>query len=608
MQVNKRTAAGRNGVAAGSVWESRMKIDQGKGGIKVFNGRENPQQEVEEEEDDDKGTGLKSIRTVGRNRRTWKSGIEGDPVQLKKSRSELLKKLAVDFNKDKIFKGRFRKTALSNGNYEDEDEENVEDEEKEMEKEIEKIDIKEMNSAEEKQRTIEEKDKIHQIHEIPISVSSPWAEEKIHEQPISAFKQMSVTNKEKLQKIQAKLRKIHESPTSPFKQWNDAEREKANQIHEIPPSPFRHRSDEEKEKLHQIHEIPISPIKKRCVGEKDKIQQIHEIPEYFEKQRSLAEKQKLYQFHEIPTSPDEEKKPPLSTDHPSVDPDLRKPPPIAVAVAVEETFENKHETHNRLQSIVGLVMWRDLPKSAFVFGLGAFILLSSSLTKDLNFSLVSSISYLGLFYLAAIFLYKSIICRGAVDFEEGSQNYIVGEEEAIWVLKLILPYFNELLINMRGLFSGDPATTMKLATLLFVLARCGNSITIWTMTRLAFFGVFTLPKFFSAYSTQITGYGKFWVRRFRDAWDSCTHKKVVAATMFTFIWNSSSITARIWAVFMLIVAVRFYQQSSLSPSTINEEWCEEEAQQDSKGGQCMEQKVGGSTQANVEKEKEKKRS
>lgn len=59
---------------------------------------------------------------------------------------------------------------------------------------------------------------------------------------------------------------------------------------------------------------------------------------------------------------------------------------------------------------------------------------------------------------------------------------------------------------------------------------------------------------------------------------------------------------------MLIVAVRFYQQSSLSPSTINEEWCEEEAQQDSKGGQCMEQKVGGSTQANVEKEKEKKRS
>ena len=32
--------------------------------------------------------------------------------------------------------------------------------------------------------------------------------QEIHEQPISPFKQKSVTNKEKLQKIQAKLRKI----------------------------------------------------------------------------------------------------------------------------------------------------------------------------------------------------------------------------------------------------------------------------------------------------------------------------------------------------------------------------------------------------------------
>jgi hypothetical protein len=34
---------------------------------------------------------------------------------------------------------------------------------------------------------------------------------------------------------------------------------------------------------------------------------------------------------------------------------------------------------------VDLVMWRDVSKSAFVFGLGTFMLVSSSHAKDLNF-------------------------------------------------------------------------------------------------------------------------------------------------------------------------------------------------------------------------------
>lgn len=40
-------------------------------------------------------------------------------------------------------------------------------------------------------------------------------------------------------------------------------------------------------------------------------------------------------------------------------------------------------------------------------------------------------------------------------------SYVVGEEEAFWLLKLVLPYLNEFLIKLRALFSGDPATTMK---------------------------------------------------------------------------------------------------------------------------------------------------
>lgn len=41
--------------------------------------------------------------------------------------------------------------------------------------------------------------------------------------------------------------------------------------------------------------------------------------------------------------------------------------------------------------------------------------------------------------------------------------------------------------------------------------------------------------------------GNFWIHRFRDAWDSCTHKKAVALSVFGLVWNLSSVVARIWA-------------------------------------------------------------
>ncbi|MBA0835867.1 hypothetical protein Goarm_008120 [Gossypium armourianum] len=170
--------------------------------------------------------------------------------------------------------------------------------------------------------------------------------------------------------------------------------------------------------------------------------------------------------------------------------------------------------------------------------MGTFIIISSSYTQDLNISFISATSYVCLVYLAAIFLYRSIICRGVVDVDELS--YVVGEEEAFWLLKLVLPYLNEFLIKLRALFSGDPATTMKLAVLLFVLARCGSSITIWKMTKL-------------------------------DAWESCTHKNAVATAIFTLVWNLCSFVGRVWAAFMLFVALRYYQQKM-----VTDDWVEDE--------------------------------
>ncbi|KAG5020148.1 hypothetical protein JHK87_016003 [Glycine soja] len=204
------------------------------------------------------------------------------------------------------------------------------------------------------------------------------------------------------------------------------------------------------------------------------------------------------------------------------------------------------QTQSKLQSLVELIMWRDVSRSAFVFGFGSFIIVSSSYAKDINL-------------------------RGIINVEDS--NYVVGEEDAIWMLKLILPYLNEFLSKLKALFSGDPGTTIKLAVLLFVLARCGSYITVWKMAKFGFFGVFTVPKICSSYSAQLTEYGNFWIRRFRDAWDSCTHKKAVALGIFGLVWNLSSVVARIWAVFVLFAAFRYYQQHYL----VRDEWGEDEA-------------------------------
>lgn len=52
------------------------------------------------------------------------------------------------------------------------------------------------------------------------------------------------------------------------------------------------------------------------------------------------------------------------------------------------------------------------------------------------------------------------IGRGNMDNKD-EEEYVVGEEEAVWLIKLVLPYLNEFLSKLRSLFSGDPATTMK---------------------------------------------------------------------------------------------------------------------------------------------------
>ncbi|KAJ8640901.1 hypothetical protein MRB53_017595 [Persea americana] len=43
---------------------------------------------------------------------------------------------------------------------------------------------------------------------------------------------------------------------------------------------------------------------------------------------------------------------------------------LQLQLQLKKHLRDTQETHNNMESIVGLVMWRDVPKSAFVFGLG----------------------------------------------------------------------------------------------------------------------------------------------------------------------------------------------------------------------------------------------
>ncbi|KAK6151598.1 hypothetical protein DH2020_014233 [Rehmannia glutinosa] len=113
--------------------------------------------------------------------------------------------------------------------------------------------------------------------------------------------------------------------------------------------------------------------------------------------------------------------------------------------------------------------------------------------------------------------------------------------------------YKALVSTLNLLWKNDKFCLWQLAVLLFILARCGSSITIWKMAKLGFIGVFTVPKICSTYSTQLTAYA-------------------VAFAIFTLVWNLSSVVARIWAVFMLFVAFKYYQQS-----LIRGEWAKEEA-------------------------------
>ena len=53
--------------------------------------------------------------------------------------------------------------------------------------------------------------------------------------------------------------------------------------------------------------------------------------------------------------------------------------------------------------------------------------------------------------------------RGVVEEEERHRGVGVKEEDVKRMLRVIMPYLNESLLQLRALFSGDPSTTLKVS-------------------------------------------------------------------------------------------------------------------------------------------------
>ncbi|KAJ6731745.1 RETICULON-LIKE PROTEIN B21 [Salix purpurea] len=722
MDVSRRGVGVKTSVVAGSVWENRMKLDEVKGGIKVFNGEENVGESGSSNGDAGKkmvkrghtGTGA-SVAMSGK-RRTWKSESFDGPIQIAKGKNseQLCKELSVSVDGIKKNPGQARKGRSEGSNKElslsvdgiDKSSIQAKKGSKEIDgivrspipvkkgrsepnKEVgvsadgnekspgqirkQRSDIKEVVESGVELRKVKsdsvkvlelseigkdpvlggvernsvqlrmaksEADKVLDesvsgIEKIPPEIEENGSEETCKESGVCQEKVISISEtNESIEKPPPKL--LFDNPPPPRDDDDDVvidgdediegdedEEEIAIQIEKKSLDIKEINISEEKIKKVETNVADQKPAKVETnvadqkpakvetnvaeqkpakvetnVAEKKSTKVEICIPEQKPK-RVVSEVKKVQQFNNrtAPTSSIVNKQPPPVIKRATLYQNLAKAaanPSIPVANG-HQKFKETHR-HSKLQNLVDLVMWRDISRSTLAFGMGTFIIISSSYSKDLNVSFISVMSYLGLVYLATIFLYRSLIRRGVIGIDDDDDgSYVLGEGEAIWLLRLVLPYLNECLLKIRALFSGDPATTMKMAVLLFVFARCGSSITVWKMAKLGFFGVFTVPKVCSSYSPQLTAYGKFWIRRFRDAWESCSHKKAVALGIFTLVWNLSSMVARIWAVFMMFVAVRYYQQTMERDDWVVEEE-EEEEEVDTEADGTWHEDIGGQRQ------------
>eukprot|EP00249_Psilotum_nudum_P004505 c18017_g1_i1 orf=221-1849(+) len=220
-------------------------------------------------------------------------------------------------------------------------------------------------------------------------------------------------------------------------------------------------------------------------------------------------------------------------------------------------MQNCLESSDWLQLLVDIILWRHVPRSSLLFGVGCFCIFSASVIHDINYNIVTILAYFSLFYLGAAFFRYSI---GHGEISQSSR-YEICEADALKVIRAILPAINFVLRKMSLLFSGEPAMTLKVAMTLWLLAQSGYIMNLWTLARLAYFALFIIPKCCLCYQDQLRGYTQSLLLWCTMTWNSCSHKKAILFAAFAVAWNFFSISSCIFGVFILVVALRTYRQS-----------------------------------------------
>lgn len=209
--------------------------------------------------------------------------------------------------------------------------------------------------------------------------------------------------------------------------------------------------------------------------------------------------------------------------------------------------------------ILELIMWNDIAKSSLWFGFGSLCFISSCFARDFSFSMVSAISQLGLLFLAMAFFYNSFSQR-----HDQKSEFKLKEEDIICATRAILPAANAAIAMTRKLFSGEPSMTLKMTPILLFASEYGHLITLWRLLAIGFFISFTVPKLYCFYHSQIQKRVEYLRYCVWDAWEACSHKRIVAVSAGTVFWNLSTIKTRIVAAFISVVVLRYYRQQLAS--------------------------------------------
>ncbi|XP_037466739.1 reticulon-like protein B17 isoform X4 [Triticum dicoccoides] len=209
------------------------------------------------------------------------------------------------------------------------------------------------------------------------------------------------------------------------------------------------------------------------------------------------------------------------------------------------------------ERVVDLVMWKNVGRSAFWFGSGSMLFVSSSFSKDVNFSPIKILCHFGVVTLVLAFFKDSIPQRQNT---EQVRSFQLTEEDVLRVGRAVLPIANSLISMSRVIFSGDPSMTLKVFPILLFGAKYGHLFTVWRLLATGFFGCFTLPRLYSCYSSHIHEKVEGLNARILNAWKSCPRKKLVAAAAVTTFWNLVSVKTRVMAAFVSAVALRYHYQ------------------------------------------------